>query len=167
MSHQEDRIHIAAAAANVGFHRRHHFGGNPFSSVGPSVQYLVVSFDVGDDTAVVELLVFENGFLGFADNLRFRIRSHEIVSRERQTTSRTFSETELVHVVEQLNGGAATKNLVAVGNHHRQFARSERDIVEVHAIGQHHIEHDATACSFHDIHFFASIVLGSYDTPRW
>ncbi len=116
----------------------------------PRVQNLVVTLHVRDDTAIVQLPVFEDGLLGIADDFRLRIGRHKIVSRERQTTSSALFEPDFVHVVQQLDRRFSTQNLVAVRDHHRKLTGSQAEIVEIHSVREHHVEADSTACCFND-----------------
>ena len=68
VSHQEDRVHVAAGA-EVGFQRRHHFGRDLLAGVRPGVEHLVVTLALGDDAALVELVLAKNFLFGRRDDL--------------------------------------------------------------------------------------------------
>ena len=70
-------------------------------------------------------------------------RRDQVVRSERQTAARCHAEAELVHVVQQGDRLAATEHLVAVADDTRELRRTERDVVERHALRQHHVEDDA------------------------
>ena len=69
VSHQEDRVHVSAGAVVV-FERGHHFGRDLFAGVRPGVEHLVVTLALGDDTALIELVLPENFFFGGRDDPR-------------------------------------------------------------------------------------------------
>ena len=56
VGHQEDRVHVAARAEVV-LQRAHHFGGDLLAGVRPGVEHLVVALALGDDAALIELVL--------------------------------------------------------------------------------------------------------------
>ena len=65
VGHQEDRVHVAAGAVVV-FQRGHHFGRDLFAGVRPGVEHLVVALALGDDAALIELVLLEHFLFGGA-----------------------------------------------------------------------------------------------------
>ena len=116
---------------------------DPLAGVRPGVEHLVVALALGDDAALIELVDLEHALLGVADDPRLAGRSDQVVGGERQAAAGALAEADAVHVVQQVDRRPAAQDLVAVGDHFGQFAGPHRDVVERHAVGQHHVEHHA------------------------
>ena len=82
MCHQEDRIDVPSTTLIV-FHGGHHFCSNPLARVSPGVQYLVISFHVGNDAAFVKLAEFEYGFFRLCQNFFLVVGRHQIIGGKR------------------------------------------------------------------------------------
>ena len=70
VGHQEDRVEVDLAVADVVAELLHHLGGDPLAGVGPGVEDLVVPLLLGDDPAVVELGRLGDLLLGLGEDLR-------------------------------------------------------------------------------------------------
>ena len=147
VGHQEDRVDVAGEAL-IAFQLLHHFGGDLFAGVGPGVEHLVVAFTFGDDAALVELVDSQHGALGRADDLRFVGRRDQVVGGEGEPAPGTLAESDLVHVVQQVDRCPATQDLVAVGDHGCQLRGSHGQVVVGHARRQHGVEDHAAHGGF-------------------
>ena len=86
VGHQEDRIHVAARA-EVGLQGAHHLGGDLLAGVRPGVEHLVVALALGDDAALVELVLAEHFLLGGRDDPALGFRRNQVVGGKRQIRS--------------------------------------------------------------------------------
>ncbi len=70
LGHQEDRVEVDLAVADVVLELLHHLGGDLLAGVGPGVEDLVVPLLLGDDAALVELGCLGDLLLGLGEDLR-------------------------------------------------------------------------------------------------
>ena len=157
--HQEHWIDVPIIS-NVSLHGLHHVGRDRLASFGPLIKHHVVAFVAGHQTAVVRLLVFHDRFLGLLDEILLGVRSHQVIGRERQTTSSRFSETHLHHVIKQMNRGFATKTLVAIANHASQVTTTHCVVVIIHSVRKHAVEQHTPWRSLDDRTVFYVLVFG-------
>ena len=148
--HQEHRIHIAGSTTVILFHGIHHLGRDRFTSVRPGIQNLVVTFLIGNHSTLVVLAVFQHFFLGGGNNLFLGFRCHQVIGGKRQSTTRRLAETQLVHIIQQGDRFTSTQSLVTIGNDCRQATAFHWVVIEVHPVGQDHVEHDTTVSGFDD-----------------
>ncbi len=154
VGHQEDRIHVparplASLAAHVVLQLLHHFRGNLFAGVRPGVEHLVVALPLGDDAALVALHELHHHLFGVGDDLRLVRRRDQVVGGEAQAGERALAEAHAVERVQQINRLSPAQELVAVGNHAGQVARTQRRVVVGHSGGQGRVEQRAADGGLH------------------
>ena len=116
----------------------------------PRIEHFVVALLLSNDSTLVVLTEFQNFFFRGSNDFLLGLGSHQIVGRERQTTTCTLAETQLIHVIQQIDRLTTAQQLITIGNHGRQIATLHRVVVEVHSLGQHHVEQNATVGCFDD-----------------
>ena len=142
--HQVNRVDVTRIPAVILAHHVHHLTCDFLSSVSPHIEHLVVSLLFRDHTTLVELLEFQNLFLCLGDDVQFGFGRHQVIGGKGESRSGALAETELVHVIQQVNRGVTSQSLVAVRDDACQFTGFERVVVELHPFGEHHIEQNAS-----------------------
>ena len=160
MRHQEHRVDVPATLTNVIFHGVHHVLGNQLTCVGPFIQHMVVSLLTGHQTTIIRLLQLHDLFLSSLDEVGLRIGSHQVIGCKRQTRSGRLTETELHHVIEQVNRGSTSNLLVAIANHTGQVTASHCLVVEIHSSWKHFVEANTTRGRFNHIAIFSVTIFG-------
>src|SRR5271157_5513006 len=142
LGHQENRVQVDLALARVVAQCFHHLGRDPLTGVGPGVQHLVVPLLVGDDSALVQLVVLLDLFFGLGDDLVLGQRGLEVVGRERQARAGRFAKPEVLHPVQERDRLAPTEDLVAVGDDALKLLLPQGQVVKRHLVVQDVIEDD-------------------------
>ena len=110
----------------------HHLGRDPLAGVRPGVEDLVVPLLVGDDPALVQLVVLDDLLLGLGDDGVLGQRGLEVVGGERQARPGRLAEAQVLHPVQQRDRLAAAEDLVAVGDDALELLLAEGQVVERH-----------------------------------
>ena len=142
LGHQEDRVDVGLALADVVPQRFHHLGGDPLAGVRPGVEHLVVPLLVGDDPALVELVLLGDLLLGLGDDRVLRVRRLQVVGREREARAGRLAEAQVLHPVQERDGLAPAQDLVAVGDDALELLLAEREVVERHPRVEDVVEDD-------------------------
>ena len=132
LGHQEDRVDVGLPLADVVAQRLHHLGGDPLAGVRPGVEDLVVPLLVGDDPALVELVLLGDLLLGLGDDRVLGERRLQVVGRERQPRAGRLAEAQVLHPVQERDRLATAQDLVAVGDDPLELLLAERQVVERH-----------------------------------
>ena len=128
----------------------HHLGRDPLAGVRPGVEHLVVPLLVGDDPALVQLVVLGDLFLRLGDDVVLGGRGLEIVGRERKPRAGRFPEPEVLHAVQKRDGLAPAQDLVAVGDDPLKLLLTEGRVVEGHLGVQDVVEDHPPRRGLHD-----------------
>ena len=132
VGHQEDRVEVDLAVADVVLQLLHHLRGDPLAGVGPGVEDLGVALVVGDDPALVELVVLGDLLLGLGQDRVLGGRGLEVVGGEGQARPGRLAEAQVLHVVQEVDRLGPAQDLVAVGDDPLELLLPQRVIVERH-----------------------------------
>ena len=124
--HDVNRVHLGLAF--VGFEFGENLFGNAVGGVGPDVDDLVVTLAVGDDTLVELGFDFGDLLARVGDNIFLRLRDDHVVDTDRDARLERGLETELLELVEGLNGHGVTGGLVGIEDEVAELSLRDREV---------------------------------------
>ncbi len=141
--HDVNRIHVGLTRRGVIAEAIHQLLTNLFGRVSPQVDDLVVPLTLGNHSVAVEALDLIDLALGFLENPSLCLRETKVVDREAHPRPGRSLESELLHVIEKLQGRSTSETTITVVNDPLQILLAEILVIERHSICEEVVEDDA------------------------